>query len=383
MLEFPLKNKWTIFLDKLSSSDDQNMLSMYLLQTLVHELTSKEKAYKPFWTSVYKEISEKLSLPIEIDCADLDLILSNHWSQKQEEKLQYLTIRTQKLASKNSLKTCFPSFTSSPVDKTDDGVTKLKTVQIKIFPNNIQRKHLDDMISTVRYVYNKTVEKVKEGHKPNFISLRDMLVTENTKKNHEVYSKKADEIKEIRKSKTKENAGQIEELVKRKQKDLRDAMKNVSPVKNLLLKEFEVRTHKDIRACAVKSVCDAMKSGFTNLKEGNTKYFNMKYKKKTSPVQTIEMTPVCISMKYGKVNILPKTFGKECTLKISKKNRIKHKDLVIENNVDIVKQNGEYYIHILTTAKEKDTNSRKIARPARICGVDPGIRNTCYSLLSN
>jgi len=37
-----------------------------------------------------KEISEKLSLPIEIDCADLDLILSNPWSQKQEEKLQYL-----------------------------------------------------------------------------------------------------------------------------------------------------------------------------------------------------------------------------------------------------------------------------------------------------
>lgn len=100
------------FLDKLSSSDDQNILSMYLLQTLVQELTSKEKAYKPFWTPVYKEISEKLSLPIEIDCADLDLILSNPWSQKQEEKLQYLTVRTQKLVSKNSLKTCFPSFTS-------------------------------------------------------------------------------------------------------------------------------------------------------------------------------------------------------------------------------------------------------------------------------
>ena len=90
-----------------------------------------------------------------------------------------------------------------------------------------------------------------------------MLVTKNTKKGHEVYSKKADENKEIRKSKTKENSGQIEELVKRKQKELRDSMKNVSPVKNLLLKEFEVRTHKDIGACAVKSVCDAMKSGFT------------------------------------------------------------------------------------------------------------------------
>ena len=61
-------------------------------------------------------------------------------------------------------------------------------------------------------------------------------------------------------SDNQEDAGQIEELVKRKQKELRDSMKNFSPVKNLLFKEFEVRTHKDIRACAVKSVCDAMKS---------------------------------------------------------------------------------------------------------------------------
>jgi hypothetical protein len=108
----------------------------YAEYVLITDVGSKEKAYKPFWTPVYKEISEKLSLPIEIDFANLDLILSNPWSQKQEEKLP---------ASKNSLKTCFPSFISSPVDKTDDGVTKLKTVQIKIFPNNNQRKHLDDI----------------------------------------------------------------------------------------------------------------------------------------------------------------------------------------------------------------------------------------------
>ena len=46
---------------------------------------------------------------------------------------------------------------------------------------------------------------------------------------------------------------------------------------------------------------------------------------------------------------------------------------MIENNVDIGKKNVEYYIHILTTAKEKDT-SRKIARPTKIWGMDPGIR---------
>jgi IS605 OrfB family transposase len=237
------------------------------------------------------------------------------------------------------------------------------------------------MTSTYRYVYNKAVEKIKNGHKPNFQSLRDMLVTENTKKGYEEYSEKMGEIKKIQKLKTKENAKDTELIVKDKLKELRNLMKAFSYKKNPLVQDFELETHKDIRACAVKSVCDAMKSGFTNLREGNIKFFNMRYKKKASPVQTIEMTPKCITMKYGKIKILPKTFGEECILKISKKNSLKYKDLVIENNVDIVKKNGEYYIHLLTKTKVKNSSHSKY-QSKKVCGVDPGIRTlaTVYSV---
>jgi hypothetical protein len=48
ILEFPLKNKWTIFLDKLSTSEDPSTNHLYLFKILVQELISKEKVCKPF-----------------------------------------------------------------------------------------------------------------------------------------------------------------------------------------------------------------------------------------------------------------------------------------------------------------------------------------------
>jgi len=91
-----------------------------------------------------------------------------------------------------------------------------------------------------------------------FSKKRDMNVVKKEK--HFITVGKASLFTGLDPSDNQEDTGQIEELVKRKQKELRDSMKNFSPVKNLLFKEFEVRTHKDIRACAVKSVCDAMES---------------------------------------------------------------------------------------------------------------------------
>jgi hypothetical protein len=41
---------------------------------LLQELILKEKDYQPFWNPVYKDLSEKLLLPIEIDYVDSDSI---------------------------------------------------------------------------------------------------------------------------------------------------------------------------------------------------------------------------------------------------------------------------------------------------------------------
>jgi IS605 OrfB family transposase len=237
-----------------------------------------------------------------------------------------------------------------------------------------QKKHLEEFMNTSRYVYNKALEHIKKGHKINFMSLRDLLVTQNTKKGHIEYSNMEKEIDQLRKNKA------TEKEIKDKNQELRDLMKTFEYIKNPLIKDFELKTPKDIRANSIRSLCDAFTSAISNFKKGNIKSFNMKFKKKNKSYDMIELSPSSISMKDGEIKILPNTFSDNCILKISNKNKKKYKDLTIQNNVDIVKKNGNFYIHILTIPKAKEKLDIKT-----ICGVDPGLRTlaTVYSINNN
>jgi len=77
----------------------------------------------------------------------------------------------------------------------------VKALKIKIRPTVQQRKILDDWINTSNYVYNKTVEEINQGHAINFITLRDKLVTRNTKKNNAQYQELTDQIKQLQQQK--------------------------------------------------------------------------------------------------------------------------------------------------------------------------------------
>ena len=88
-------------------------------------------------------------------------------------------------------KTYFQLSTSTVVDKWTKKVIKLELKSLK-FPlkmNKQQRLIIDDWINTSNYIYNKTLEKIKNGRVINFNSLRDLLVTENTKKHSYEYKK--------------------------------------------------------------------------------------------------------------------------------------------------------------------------------------------------
>lgn len=378
ILEYPEKKNWIQFLDKLNTSEDHNILSMLLLKILLQELISKEKVYQPFWNSSYKTISDKLILPIKTD-----INLSNPWSIKQEEKLQFLIIQKKKLEKDNLTNISYQSFMSSHIKNFDKEVIlqeKIKTIQIKIFPTMKQKVFIDEFINTYRYVYNKSIEYLKKGHKPNFQDLRDLLVTENTKKGYKEYSEKTEEINNLRKQKNDDNNILIDEQIKQKNKELRDYMKNFEYIKNPLIKDFELNTPKDIRSNAVQAMCDGFKSSLTNFKKGNIKFFYMKFKKKDKSYGMFELTPKNISMKKGTIKILPQFFKDDCILKISKKNHKKYKNLLIKNNTDIIKKNGNYYINIIDNTKLQDKTTIKT-----ICGVDPGLRTlaTVYSTNNN
>ena len=148
----------------------------------------------------YKTISEKLLLPIKTDCAVSGLTSYSPWSSRQEEKSQFLTIQTTKLVNKNLQKTSYPLFMSSHVDKWVKEVmpkNKIKAIQIKLFPTVRQKNLINEFINTSRYVYNRAVELIKKGNPPNFQNLRDLLVTENTKKGYPEYSILKDEISKV------------------------------------------------------------------------------------------------------------------------------------------------------------------------------------------
>lgn len=368
MLGSQPKSKWTTFLDNLNTLNDQYTLATQLLVILVQELILKEKACQPFWTPVCKEISEKLLLPIGTDFAGLGMNSSNNWSQKQVVKSQSLMIQTTKQTQKNLQTTYSPLYTSSVVDKWENAVmptSTFKSLKVKIYPTKEQKKQLDNFIDTSRFVYNRTLECIKNGEQANFQSLRDKLVTNNTKKGYDEYKRFDAIIKDL---KSREKTKDIEEQIKQIQQQRRNEVKKLSYIKNEHINDFELETHKDIRANAVHECCTSFKSGLSNLRNGNIKFFNMKYKKKSSHRQTIEMNPNVISVKDCKIVI---SCLDEKEIVIDKRNRRKIKDLKIDHNVDLSRIRNEYFLYIPIKIN-KDT--KVSSYPQQVCGIDLGVR---------
>lgn len=405
-LEFPPKNKWMTFLDKLNISNNQNMLSIHLFQTLVLELTSKEKAYKEFWTVAYKELSEKLLLPTEIDYVDSHSNSLNPLYKKQEDLSKSLILTTTPVQKKNYLKTCYQLSTSSIADKWEKEVTKLKTeeeeskklvktIKIKLYPTQQQKQVLDSFIDTHRFVYNRTLEYTKQGYEPNFENLRNMLATERTRSAHtgvkcintyleQLKIKYKNLILTLNKD-NKEEYKIKKENIKKEQKFIEKEIEQFkkekfSLLKNPLIYDFELNTSNEIKSNAIKSVCDAYKSGFSNLRNGTIKYFNMKFKKKNEKRKCIELAKSDIHFFGMGVKITPTKFqnGEEI-IKINKKNLNKYKDLQITHNTDLTKVNGIYYIHVLVDYKIKQEENKK---DLNFCGIDPGVR-TFVSIYGN
>lgn len=386
ILESPLKSNWTTLLDKFNTSLDQNMILLHLLKTLVQELILKERDCKPFWMPVYKELSGKLLLPTEIDYVDSHLTSSNPSLIKQVEVSKYLTMTSIDVPKMNLQKICYPSSISSIVDKWEKEAIKqkppkFKTIKIQIYPTTPQKLLIDECIDVHRYVYNRTLEYIKNyGYNPTFQNLRNILSTEDTKISYDInkyYSYHINKLKdEIKKCTQINHKNNLEAQLKYEQELLQDELKKLKPIKNPLILPFELRVSNEIRSNAIKSVCDAYKTGFTNLKNNNIKFFNMQFKKKSESHKCIELANSEINIINGLFKICPGKFKKECFIRMGKRNRIKYKNLKISNNCDLLKIQHKYFIHVSVPIKIPKTRN-----PIVFCGIDPGVRKfaTVYS----
>lgn len=338
-LEFPLKNSWVTFLDSLNTLENQNTLTMMLFKTLVRESISKGKEFQPFWTPVYKELSEKLLSPTVIDLVGSDLTSSTCLLPKQEGKSQSLKITKLQQARLSSQRTYCPLSTSTLVDKWEKEVTpikakeKLRTIKIKIYPTKKQKKLIDELFDITRYLYNKAnaLVKSKQFSWRNVRTIRDYLVT--------IKSRKA-----------------------------------ITTPK----KDFELKASDSTRQCAVNNLCNAYKTATGNLKAGNIRAFDISYKKKNAPSQCLELGSRDLNITNKGFKIYPDRWKENAHLKMSKKNQKKYGNCKIVNNCDILRQKGIYYIGLILPQKNKENKTFE-----KVCGIDLGLRTLASSYGTN
>jgi len=388
------KNNWMTLLDKLTTCNltDPNIHHMYLFQMLLRELISKEKDYRPYWTPAYKELSEKLLSPIEIDCVGSDLNFSKLSLKKVEEKLPFWTMRETKVQNRNLQKTCFQLSTSTVASKWEKEVTEpnlLKTLKIKLKINRKQKNVLDEWLNTSNFVYNKTVASIRgDSKKANFMSLRDELVTANTKKSNPEYLK-SEEIRKNIKSQKKSLEKQLsmkttddalkdqiqsqlqdlEENLQRENEAFRILKKTLNSSKNEGIHEWELKTPKEIRAGSVNDVCKAYKTGFSNIKLGNIKHFRLGFRKKSESRKCLVLPKNIVKNNEGRLCIAPTYLGDASEISMGKKTIKKHRDLKIEHDCRLVKQRNEYW---LLVPIPQDIQPKQ--KPVNYCGIDPGVK---------
>ena len=372
MLVSAQKNKWTTLIDKLLLLENPYLSTLHinLLQMLLQELILKEKALQPFWNPAYKALSEKLSLLTEIDYADSDLNLLNCSSIKQEVKSPFLTIKEIETQNKNYRKTSLQSYISTRVDKWESENIKTiqeKTVRLHLKLNTQQKEIINEWIDTSRYVYNKTLIKTGEINNYNFMDLRDVLVTNITKMQDPQIINIKNQIKQELNidNKTK---------LKEQKKEL---LKTINKIQNTNVEQWELNTPKEIRASAVKELCNAYKTARANLKNGNIKEFKLKHRLKKQDTQHCKIPKSFINNENGCLKIAP-TYLKDLKyVVIGKRNRKEFKNLNIDSDTTLLKRDNKYILCVPV----KVNVPKKRKKIINVCGIDPGIRTflTIYS----
>jgi transposase len=232
-------------------------------------------------------------------------------------------------------------------------------------------------------VYNKTVEAINRGASINFQSLRDAIVTRNTKKTNIEYKQLVGEIAKMRDIKRQLDSNdsghsQLGQRINQMTVELRDKAKSMPSVRNVNVNDWEFLTPKEVRAGAVNDVCKAYKTGFANLRAGNIKFFKLGFRKHLNRTKSVLVPKTFLIVKDDCLRIAPQFFKDQCEFKIGRKTLKQHKQLAVDHDSRIIKKKNEYWIVIPVAVS---IQSR--ATPVNYCGIDPGSRTFMTSFGNN
>ena len=166
-----LTNKKTTLQDK-SIICAKTSQKQKLSRTLVQDSIIEERVLKPYWNDYCEETSSQLWSPTKTVLQDLDMNLSNIWSSKTLEKSWFSTNLI--AVQKKSLPKIFLQFSQFfHVECMDSDDTIPKSKKIRIYPTKNQQKIFHDWFGTSRFVYNCTVEYLKQkGTKADWRALK-------------------------------------------------------------------------------------------------------------------------------------------------------------------------------------------------------------------
>jgi hypothetical protein len=204
-------------------------------------------------------------------------------------------------------------------------------------------------------LYNKIVADIElNKSSTRFQDIRNKFITQHTRLSHPEYETIKKQIKDTSDDILKNN-------LKQKLKSLSTTRNNVT--------EWELNTPKAIRQPVAKEIETAYKSNRTNVELGNIKFFKMKFRKKKSPQQVINLEKSIGTLKNNVLSLAKESFDTgENIFKHGKLSK-KYKNLTIQHDFKIMKKYNEYYI-LIPYEKENVTKDEYNT----FCGVDPGVR---------
>jgi len=375
IVESLLTDKKKIWKDKLNSFH-LNTRTTSLSKKLDQALISKEKGLTPFWTLQSKEISKKLWLPTKIDYVDSVLISSKESSKTTPMGKSWFSIKKKHPLKKNSLMTSFQSSLFSLPDSMDSEVIQsktkskkkptenknLKTIKIRLFPNEKEKEQLQLSFDQFKWYYNSvnTVFHLHYG--------KDKILDKNKYSNYTVRDI-------FRKYKYTETEYKTEDNILVFKDFIYDEKLNKCPVPLW----WENNVHNRISRGATDKFISSINSAITNYKNKNINHFDMKYMSQKSPTSYLhfEDSSYPSFIKNIKSNYW-------YTNKERKRIKVSFNELNCKKRgLEIIyeKETGRYFLHYPVERdwfpeddKRNDSQIKFINKGNRIISLDPGVR---------
>ena len=389
--EFIHLNKKITLNNKLNTCE-KNIPSTKLLAKSEAALTSKEPSFAHFYNKSSKEMFQKLWFPPATDLFDSDSISLPGFHHNSVVNYRLYQAQNTNLPNKKYLKTCCQLLHSSLPDITEEENIELPKInkgmkkidvgsitrcrKIRIYPDEDYIEYFNKCFGTTRYLYNKTiatfskkVNKIKRDFRKSAKRKGCVHIIQTKKKG----SKNANIV-------TKRCCGKLDNKYFCK-KHIKCKLKYNIPTNFIYWKKIIVKDENnlpeeeewlkeiayDTRQLVIKNVMGGIKSALSNLKAGNIKKFEMKFKTKRDDVCNFYIDHRALNKK---LILFPRKFKKP--LKINKRdlkwlrNHIeteKMSDMVISRE-----KPGIYFLQI-----PYDTKLLKNDTKNEIVSVDPGI----------